>query len=163
MKGFTPGLFDRLVDVPVRGATSATVSRMSIDDLKDAVARDLEALLNTRTAIPEGLLKDYPECSRSIVSYGLNDFAGRSLSSPDDRAYICMCLEKTIARHEPRLRNVKASLEVREGSINSLNFSITALLVVSSSQEPVNFDALLQPSTLQYSISKARHAAAAGA
>ena len=40
---------------------------------------------------------------------------------------------------------------------------ITALLVVSSSQEPVNFDAVLQPSTLHYSISKARRAAPVGA
>jgi type VI secretion system protein ImpF len=163
MKGFTPGLFDRLLDVPVSGATSATVSRMSVEDLKDSVARDLEALLNTRTVIPEGLLKRYPECSRSIITYGLNDFAGRSLSSPDDRAYICMCLEKAIARHEPRLRNVKASLEVREDAINRLNFAITALMVVSSSQEPVNFDAVLQPSSLHYTISKARRAASAGA
>ena len=82
MKGFTPGSFDRLMDVPVRGATSATVSRMSTEDLKDSVARDLEALLNTRAAIPEDLL---------------------------------------------------------------------------------DFDAHLQPSTLHYSISKARHAASAGA
>ena len=163
MKGFTPGLFDRLLDVPVSGANSATVSRMSVEDLKDSVARDLEALLNTRTVIPEGLLKRYPECSRSIITYGLNDFAGRSLSSPDDRAYICICLEKAIARHEPRLRNVKASLEVREDAINRLNFAITALMVVSTSQEPVNFDAVLQPSSLHYTISKARRAASAGA
>jgi type VI secretion system protein ImpF len=162
MKGFTPGLFDRLLGVPVRGATSATVSRMSAEDLKDSVARDLEALLNTRSVLTDGLLKGYPECSRSIVTYGLNDFADRSLSSPDDRAYICMCLEKAIGRHEPRLRNVRASLDVREGTVNSLNFSITALLVVSSSQEPVNFDAVLQPSTLHYSISKAGRATPAG-
>ena len=59
--------------------------------------------------------------------------------------------------------DVKASLDAREGAINSLNFSITALMVVSSSQEPVNFDAQLQPSTLHYSISKARRAAPVGA
>ena len=163
MKGFTPGLFDRLMGMPVIGATSATVSLMSIEELKDSVARDLEALLNTRTVIPEELLKRYPECGRSIVTYGLNDFAGRSLSSTDDRAYICQCLEKAIARHEPRLRNVKASLEVREDSINRLNFAITALMVVSTSQEPVNFDAVLQPSSLHYTISKARRTASAGA
>jgi len=163
MKGFTPGLFDRLLDVPVSGATSATVSRMSVEDLKDSVARDLEALLNTRTVIPEGLLTRYPECGNSIITYGLNDFAGRSLSSPDDRAFICLCLEEAIARHEPRLRDVKASLEVREDAINRLNFAITALMVVSSSQEPVNFDAVLQPSSLHYTISKARRAASAGA
>ena len=163
MNGFTPGLFDRLLDYPVSGAGRGQVTRMNIEELKDSVARDLEALLNTRTVIPEGILKRYPECSRSIITYGLNDFAGRSLSSHDDRAYICQCLEKAIARHEPRLRNVKASLELREDSINRLNFAITALLVVSTSQEPVNFDAVLQPSSLQYTISKARRTASAGA
>lgn len=163
MKGYTPGLFDRLMDTPVHGVASGTVSRLSIEELKDTVARDLEALLNTRTVIPEDLLKQYPECSRSIVTYGLNDFAGLSLSSSDDRAYICQCLEKAIARHEPRLRNVRASLEVHEGSINRLNFAIAALLVVHSSQEAVNFDAVLQPSSLHYTISKARRVAAPGA
>lgn len=162
MKGFTPGLFDRLMDVPVKGSSSGTETRLSIEDMKDSVARDLEALLNTRTIITEALLKRYPECGRSIVTYGLNDFAGRSLSSPDDRVYICACLERAIARHEPRLRNVRASLELRDDSTNRLNFAITALLVVSSTQEPVNFDAVLQPSTLHYTISKARRLANAG-
>jgi type VI secretion system protein ImpF len=154
MKGFTPGFFDRLLGTPVRHATSTTLLRMSIEDLKDAVARDLEALLNTRSVLPEGLLEGYPECTDSIVSYGMIDFADLSLSSPSDRATICACIEKTIACHEPRLRDVKALLEMREGTINRLNFSITGLLVASASEEPVNFDAVLQPSTLQYSISK---------
>jgi type VI secretion system protein ImpF len=162
MKGYTPGLFDRLMDTPVAGAASSTVTRLTIEDLKDTVARDLEALLNTRTVIPEDLLKLYPECSRSIVTYGLNDFAGLSLSSSDDRAHICQCLEKAIARHEPRLRNVRASLEVQEGSINRLNFAIAALLVVNSAQEAVSFDAVLQPSSLHYTISKARRTAQPG-
>ncbi len=156
-------MFDRLMDVPVNGASSGTVSRLSIEDLKDSVARDLEALLNTRAVIPEELLKRFPQCGRSIATYGLNDFAGLSLSSSDDRAYICRCLEKAIARHEPRLRNVQASLELRADSINRLNFAITALLVVSSAHEPVNFDAVLQPSSLHYTISKARRAAPLGA
>lgn len=160
MKGFTPGLFDRLLGVQLRGAAhggnanGSTNPRLSAEDLKDMVARDLEALLNTRSVLDEEALKDFPECGRSMVSYGLTDFADRSLSSPSDRAYICSCIEKTIACHEPRLRDVKALLEVREESVNRLNFSITALLVASVSQEPVNFDAVLQPSTLQYSIKR---------
>ena len=158
MNGFTPGLFDRLLGVPVRGAAhggnanGSAHPRLSAEDLKDMVARDLEALLNTRSILDEDALKDFPECSQSMVSYGLTDFADRSLSSPSDRAYICSCIEKTIACHEPRLRDVKALLEVREESVNRLSFSITAVLAVSVSQEPVNFDAVLQPSTLQYSI-----------
>lgn len=165
MKGFTPGLFDRLLGVPTRAANGApaAVSRMSVEEMKDAVARDLEALLNTRMVLPEGLLKGYPECSNSLVSYGMNDFADLSLSSPSDRATICACIESTIARHEPRLRKVEAALELREGAVNRLDFSITALLVLNNAQESVNFDAVLQPSTLSYSINKAGRPAPAGA
>jgi len=157
MKGYTPGLFDRLLGVPLR-----TTQRMSAEDMKDAVARDLEALLNTRAVLAPGLLDGYPECGRSIVSYGMQDFAELSLSSPSDRALICECIEKAIACHEPRLREVKATLEMRHGAVNRLDFSITGLLVASRSQEAVNFDAVLQPSTLSYSINKAGRAAPAG-
>ena len=150
MKGFTPDLFDRLLGLPVRNGVVAT--RLTVEELKDAVARDLEALLNTRSTIRDGELAAYPECGASMVSYGMCDFADRSLSSPTDRAAICASIESTIARHEPRLRDVKAQLEVREESVNRLDFSITGLLVGSLSQEPVNFDAVMQPTTLQYSI-----------
>lgn len=163
MQGYIPGLFDRLMDVPVHGASSATVTRLSIDELKETVARDLESLLNTRIGPTDVLLSGFPECRHSLATYGLQDFAGRSLSSFDDRAHICALLEQAIARHEPRLRNVRASLELREGSINCLNFAITALLVVDAAQEPVNFDAVLQPTSQQYTISKSRRAAPAGA
>lgn len=160
IKGYTPGLFDRLLSD--HAPNSAAVLRLSVDEMKDAVARDLEALLNTRTVVREDLLKRFPECGRSIASYGLADFAGLSLSSTDDRAAICRALERAIVRHEPRLRNVQASLEVREGAINRLGFNISALLVVSATQEPVNFDAVLQPSSQHYTISKGRRQASAG-
>lgn len=150
MKGYMPDLFDRLLGLPTRNGAGA--ARLTIEELKDAVARDLEALLNTRSVVREGDLAPFPECSQSMVDYGLCDFADRSLSSPTDRARICACIENAIARHEPRLSKVKASLEVREQSVNRLDFSITAVLTPSVSQEPVNFDAVLQPSTLQYSI-----------
>jgi type VI secretion system protein ImpF len=162
MKGFTPGLFDRLLGVPLR-AGGGSVARLSVEDMKDAVARDLEALLNTRAVLPHEFLKAYPECERSLVSYGMQDFAALSLSSPSDRATICACIEQAIACHEPRLRKVKASLEMRQGAVNRLDFSITAVLVANAAQEAVNFDAVLQPSTLSYSISKAGRAAPAGA
>ena len=163
MKGYTPGLFDRLLGMPNRapgaGPARQAAQRLTIEELKDTVARDLEALLNMRSSIQEGALKAFPECSRSMVTYGLGDFADRCLSSPTDRAQICASIEDTISCHEPRLRNVRASLEVQGDSVNRLNFSITAVLVASVSQEPVNFDAVLTPSTLQYSISKAGKAA----
>jgi type VI secretion system protein ImpF len=154
MKGYALGLFDKLL----AGADShaAIITRLSIEDVKDAVARDLESLLNTRCALSPDVLKKFPECSKSIATYGLNDFAGRSLTSADDRAFICKSLEITIGRHEPRLRNVRASLSLDSNSTNRLNIAISALLVLNSEQELVKFDAVLKPSSLQYSISKAR-------
>jgi type VI secretion system protein ImpF len=159
MKGFPQTLFDKLLADTATKPHSGAITRLSIEQVKDAVAADLEALLNTRVVISEDMLQNYPECSRSIVSYGLSDFAGLSLASIDDRAFVCRGLEKAITRHEPRLRNVRATLEVDQNSINKLYFGITALLVVHESKEPVSFDALLQPSTLQYSISNTRRTA----
>jgi type VI secretion system protein ImpF len=155
MKGYTPGLLDRLLGERAPAAASGTVARQSMDQLKDSVARDLEALLNTRIGIAPDLLADFPECRKSIISYGLIDFAGFCLSSTDDRAAICVSLKTAIEQHEPRLRQVSASLELEQGSVNRLNFVINAVLEVESSSEPVNFNAVLQPSSLHYSISKA--------
>jgi type VI secretion system protein ImpF len=153
MKGTSRTLFDKLLSDTVG---TAQVVRLNVEQVKDSVAFDLEALLNTRAIISEDLLRAYPECNRSIVSYGLSDFAGLSLVSLDDRAAVCRSLERTISRHEPRLRNVRATLELSSKSINRLNFSITASLMIQESKEPVLFDAVLTPSSLQYAISSAR-------
>jgi type VI secretion system protein ImpF len=150
MNGFTPTLFDRLMGDTLRGRGAS----MTLDQLKDSVARDLEALLNTRVALPPGLLDGYPHCRSSILNYGLMDFAGLCLSSARDRDAICASLVWAIARHEPRLREVRASLEADRGAVNKLNFVIYGYLHVDGMREPVNFNAVLQPSSLHYSISK---------
>jgi type VI secretion system protein ImpF len=54
------------------------------------------------------------------------------------------------------LQQVAVTLELNEQSTNALNFAIQALLVVHPAEEPVSFDAMLQPSTLQYSVTRAR-------
>ena len=146
MNGFTPGLLDRLLGTHAGGLT--------LEQYKDSVARDLEDLLNTRCALPEELLRGYPECARSIVNYGLADFAGLCLSSFDDRARVCAALKAAIERHEPRLRNVQARLEREQGTINRISFAITGTLAGLPLREAVSFDAVLQPSSLHYSINR---------
>ncbi|MGK5080944.1 type VI secretion system baseplate subunit TssE [Janthinobacterium sp. HLX7-2] len=153
MDSYVPGLFDRLMG-DSSGAAGGVVARLSLDQLKDAVARDLEELLNTRVALPPGALDAYPECAASIVNYGLIDFAGMCLSSSDDRARICAALTAAIERHEPRLRNVRARLEREAGAINRVGFVISGTLAVTAGGETVNFDAVLQPSSLRYSINR---------
>lgn len=146
MNGFTPGLLDRLLD--------AASPRTSLEQLKDSVARDLEDLLNTRCALPEEMMRAYPECARSIANYGLLDFAGMCLSSGEDGARVCAALKTAIERHEPRLRNVQAVLEHEPGAINRVRFAIYGTLAGLPYTEAVSFDAVLQPSSLHYSINR---------
>ena len=153
MDSYVPGLFDRLMGDGGAAAGGVAV-RLSLEQLKDAVARDLEELLNTRVALPPGALDASPECAASIVNYGLIDFAGMCLSSSDDRARICAALKAAIERHEPRLRNVRARLEREAGAINRVGFVISGTLAVKAGGEMVNFDAVLQPSSLRYSINR---------
>ena len=146
MNVLTPGLMDRLLGEHGRP--------MSLEQYKDSVARDLEDLLNTRCAVQEELMRAYPECTRSIANYGLVDFAGMCLSSADDRARVCAALKATIERHEPRLRSVQARLERENGVINRVSFAIYGTLVGLPFTESVSFDAVLQPSSLHYSINR---------
>ncbi|MYM66368.1 type VI secretion system baseplate subunit TssE [Pseudoduganella sp. FT55W] len=146
MNGFTPGLLDRLL--------GDAAPRMSLEQYKDSVARDLEDLLNTRCAIPDDVMQAYPECARSIANYGLLDFAGMCLSSSEDRTRVCAALKAAIERHEPRLRDVQARIEHEPGSINRVRFAIYGTLAGLSHTESVSFDAVLQPSSLHYSINR---------
>lgn len=153
MKGLVPGLLDRLMD-PRMAASGATLPRMSTEQLKDSVARDLEALLNTRVALAPESFNRYPEARRSVLNYGLADFAAFCLSSSEDRAAICASLKAVVEAYEPRLVNVSATLDREPGSVNCLHFVINADLRLDTGCEPVNFNAVLQPSSLHYAISR---------
>lgn len=157
MKDFEPGLFDKLFDDAPRSSVIPALRRLSAEELKDTIARDLEALLNTRTVFVKEDFTHFPECDSSVLTYGLNDFANLSIASHNDREFICNSIQRAIAHHEPRLNEVKVSLEVKRRGSNDLYFGISAKLNTGSEQEEaVNFDALLQPAILHYSVSRGR-------
>lgn len=147
-KRFTQGLFDRLLDAQDAGAG------WSLEQIKDGVARDLEDLLNTRTAISPELMAKYPAVRRSLVNYGLRDFSAMCLSNEVDRKAICAEVKSVIEHHEPRLYGVSADLRTRPGAQRRIDFVITAMLRTSSRIEPVSFDAVLQASSHRYAVSK---------
>lgn len=154
IKGFEPSLFDKLFDdLPVGAARW----RLTLEQLKDSVARDLEALLNTRVLLDEDLTQSFPLSGRSVFGFGLGDFAGLSLASIHDRRRICASIAAAVAAHEPRLRDVRVDLELHRKTINALYFSINAVLFVRPVQEPIAFDAFLQPTSLQYSVRRQRN------
>jgi type VI secretion system protein ImpF len=158
---YSPTLFERLADDAPRELSERHPLRLiTQEELKESVARDLESLLNARCAFSEERFSGFPETSRSTCSYGMSDFVGLSLANPADRGFICRSLERTISLHERRLKQVRVALEVDHQAVNRLRFAINALLVVYPASEPVHFDALLQPSTLQYSVTKSKRTVA---
>jgi type VI secretion system protein ImpF len=158
MQSFVPGLFDRLDadDDAAHGPCRAPVGKR--DEWKESITRDLEALLNTRSALLPDALAGYPEVSASVVNYGLIDFAGMCMTSDTDQKRICTAVQKAIERHEPRLHRVTATLQPRKGAINRVDFVITAELKNAPVAEPVQFNAVFQPSLQRYSVQSVRSA-----
>lgn len=164
MNRYKPTLFDRLMDDDGPSTQGHVLRGIGIEQIKDGVARDLEALLNTRTAFSESSLFEFPKAFDSVLSFGLVDFVGKSLERSEDRAWICRSIEQAIARHEPRLRNVTVSLARPDGRQQTLHFAVIAMLVLDPSVEPVSFEATLQPMTQKYAVSHAKlHAVPAAA
>src|SRR5262245_14303139 len=106
-QGLMPSLLDRLID-PDAGGTAARRG-YSIEEMVQAVHRDLEELLNTRQTLV-GVPRDCAEVLRSIVVYGLPDLTSLDAYTADQRAAIGKVLEGIIARNEPRLKHIKATL-----------------------------------------------------
>ncbi|MBY0243494.1 MAG: type VI secretion system baseplate subunit TssE [Burkholderiaceae bacterium] len=142
------GLLDRLLH---GGGPQQTPAQ-----LRDAVARSLEDMLNTRAALPAGLLRGHPHCAASVANYGVADFAGCCLGSAADRAWIGASIRTAIERHEPRLRRVEVLVAPEPGAVNRIRITITGVLAGTPANQRgmVAFDAVLQPSTLRYSINR---------
>ncbi|MDP3673216.1 MAG: type VI secretion system baseplate subunit TssE [Telluria sp.] len=150
-KRFAPSVWDRLMNDPVDHSPDGADFHLTLEQLKDTVARDLGDMFNTRAAISQDVLVLYPECRKSLLNYGLRDFGGLCLTSSVDRKLMCDSVKAAIERHEPRLFHVTATLAVQSGQVNRLNFGISATLVAHGAAT-VQFDAVLQPSSLSYSV-----------
>ncbi len=111
-----------------------------IDLVRDAVCRDIEAMLNARRpwhrAPPE--LDQLPQ---SPYGYGLPDFTAGALADPDRREALRREIEATLRRMEPRLAQIQVS-QLDEGDQRraTLRFRIEAVLRVEAAAEPVTFD-----------------------
>ncbi|EPR80547.1 putative protein ImpF [Acinetobacter gerneri DSM 14967 = CIP 107464 = MTCC 9824] len=145
--GFRSTLFDRLIP------ESEHTQGLSIQELRESVAHDLEDLLNSRVAKLDDVIEDFPEVKKSIIQFGIIDFVGLSTANPMDREKICQSIEKSISAHEPRLRQIKVEMLMNEQNVGALCLSIQAYLNIHPLYEPVIFDALLKPTTQQYVIS----------
>jgi type VI secretion system protein ImpF len=139
-------VLDRLMAAPGvgRGGQHAVIG---VQELRDAVRRDLDWLLNTKRWLPhdfEGL----PEVKTSLLNYGMPDLSPFSPNNTKDLASLARTIEELIRCYEPRLRpgSVRVSAVGTPASVpkdgeerERPHFRIDAMLCVDPVNEPVSF------------------------
>jgi type VI secretion system protein ImpF len=147
----TPSVLDRLLDDDPRRDVERTGAGYSdLGNFKRAVARDLEALLNSRCVDFDDRIESYPNARTSVINFGIIDLSSLSLLDPDDRALLRDKIRITIERHEPRLAKIRVTLDMPKGLERMLRFRVDAVLKVHPQRPPVSFDAMLQLSSNSY-------------
>jgi type VI secretion system protein ImpF len=149
-----PSVLDRLLDddPTVSRDPPARQRHQGLSELKEAVRRDLENLLNTRRrCLP--CPDDLTDLKQSLVQYGLPDFLAAGSGSAEGREDVRRFLESVIRVCEPRFQTVKVHMLTNVEPLDrTLRFRIDGLLRVEPSPEPVVFDSALEPGTGTFEI-----------
>lgn len=139
-------LFSHLLEsgAGTQDATSANPSE-ALGILREAVRRDLEALLNARRRrLPSD--PGLTEVVSSIAGYGIPDATSGAYAVEEAREALVRDVELTIRRFEPRLTNVVVTMLPDTDSFGrSLRMKVDAVLRVDPLPEPVTFETLLEP------------------
>lgn len=152
-------VIDRLIDTEPTNASDATITlAQSVREVKRALSRDLEWLLNTRRIV-EPAPETCPELRRSLYHYGLPDITSSAAASTDARNWLRRQVEETIALFEPRLANVRVTVrDSDEAGRREVRFVVEAVLQMEPSPEQVVFDTVLEVASATFAIEGGRDA-----
>ncbi len=142
-------ILDRLIDNAPEQTQEAPHTQVIVE-LRDAIRRDLEFLLNTRWHC---MPNDKLELAQDpvLVDYGIPDFTSLNLNDEDNRTRLTQLLEKIIAQNESRFKSVKIKLIENSSDIQrTLHFRIDAFLDVEPAEIPVSFDSTVNPATRSF-------------
>jgi type VI secretion system protein ImpF len=141
MERLQPCLLDRLTDhEPGKGAESREKRVFSARQMREAVLRDLNWLLNTPQRLEAGDTEETPNVHTSVVNFGVPDLCGMTAGGLD-----VVSLEKAVARairaYEPRIRpgtlRVIARVDESSMSANALVFEVRGDLWAQPVPEPL--------------------------
>jgi len=141
----TLSVLDRLIDKEPKSQTEAPLTRsMSVRQMRAAVRRDLEWLLNTRRIAdePNEALR---EVNRSLYIYGLPDLSSYNINIPSDQSKLIRQIQADLKLFEPRLANVRIlPLEQPSTGMQEFRIRIEGLLRMDPSPEPISFDTVIE-------------------
>lgn len=146
-------LLDRLIDGdPAEPADRPLSSAAAMNALRSSVGHDLEELLNTRRRW-RSWDPNYGELERSLVGFGLPDFAAGAFNDPRRREELRQLVEASIRRFEPRITSLRVTLiEAADDVSATLRMRIEALLTADPVPEPITFDTLVDLDTKNVTV-----------
>ncbi len=146
-RALKPSMLDRLM-----GSESSPPGGRGVREIRESVRRDLEDLLNTRwrcSSWPPNL----DELEVSLVNYGIPDFTGVNLGSPESQEEFRRILTRVIEEYEPRLARVSVTLVKKKEPIDrTLRFRIDAVLRTEPMPEQIVFDSVMEPLSSTFQV-----------
>jgi len=141
-----PSIFDRLINEEPGNTNETPKSHtQNMREIREAVMRDLENLLNTRWRCVTWPPKA-SDLSTSLVNYGIPDFSSADLSTDMDRETLRESIEFAIRTFESRF--VRVEVDIPKKALKEdrmLHFIIRAELHATPAPEPIVFDSKLEP------------------
>ncbi len=145
-----PSVVDRLLGAGSGGPPSQR--GQGLREIRESIRRDLEDLMNTRwraISWPE----DLGELGVSLVNYGIPDFTGSNMGSPDSQEEFRRTIQRVLQDFEPRLKRVKVVLVKNAEALDrTLRFRIDAWLQTDPTPEQVVFDSTLEPLSITFKV-----------
>ncbi|MGI9498575.1 MAG: type VI secretion system baseplate subunit TssE [Geminicoccaceae bacterium] len=155
-QALVPTLVDRLLDDDPDGPIALDPMRtFTASAMRDALKRDLEALLNARrraVSVP----RELSETCTSLLNYGLTDITNSRARTASVRADLGRMLAGALAQFEPRLTSVKVTLrDNADPHDRTYRFRIEAILNIEPAPELVCFDSFIEPVTASVYVKEA--------
>jgi type VI secretion system protein ImpF len=148
----TLSVLDRLIDNDPKNNQEIPLTRpQSLRELRAALKRDLEWLLNTRRTI-DPAPDSARETVRSVYHYGFADISSKAVLSTKDHGDLIREMEAAIAVFEPRLKRAKVRIEQVEDTTRTVRFVIEGMLCMDPAPEPVRFDTMLELGKCEYEV-----------
>jgi type VI secretion system protein ImpF len=149
-------ILDRLLDATPDLAQDPALSLADqAREMREAIRRDLEALLNTRrcpTSPPDRLA----ELADALVSYGVEGIVSANLVTDEAKLQLARALERRIALFETRLSNIRVTiLKNRTQGERALRMRIEATFRLYDGMPPINFKSTIDPSSQRFQVEAA--------
>lgn len=133
----TASLLDRLVQSDER--------RSPVAQLRASLARDLEAMLNSRRR-PLSWPAELEELNHSLLNYGLDDLVNETLTADEFRTRFVDEVEGLLRRLEPRIGRFEVTLLPNKDELDrTLRLRISGVVTLDGERQELMFDSHLDP------------------